>query len=303
MKYAEVSDCNLYLGHMRFDVNVSLSPDPAKLGTRTETKNLNSFRNVEKAVEFEIDRQIEVLEKGQTITQETRGWDDAKQRTLSQRSKEEAHDYRYMPDPDLPPVILEQAYIDEVKASLPLGPNDYRQQFQKLGVDRKVVEDVLNQPEVTKLVARILDQASPEDARRVAFWMLRPATIEDSSDNNAPLKVTEAELIKLSRLVSDDKLSSTAAKEVFDELMANGGEAEKVAESKNLLQVSDEQAIAAIVVQVLQEQPKAAQDVKNGEAKAIGFLVGQVMKASQGKANPALAQRLIKKQLEIDQSK
>ena len=129
------------------------------------------------------------------------------------------------------------------------------------------------------------------------------STIEDSSDNNAPLKVTEAELIKLSRLVSDDKLSSTAAKEVFDELMANGGEAEKVAESKNLLQVSDEQAIAAIVVQVLQEQPKAAQDVKNGEAKAIGFLVGQVMKASQGKANPALAQRLIKKQLEIDQSK
>ena len=174
MKYAEISDCNLYLGHMRFDVNVSLSPDPAKLGTRTETKNLNSFRNVEKAVEFEIDRQIEVLEKGQTITQETRGWDDAKQRTLSQRSKEEAHDYRYMPDPDLPPVILEQAYIDEIKASLPLGPNDYRQQFQKLGVDRKVVEDVLNQPEVTKLVARILDQASPEDARRVAFWMLRP---------------------------------------------------------------------------------------------------------------------------------
>jgi aspartyl-tRNA(Asn)/glutamyl-tRNA(Gln) amidotransferase subunit B len=303
MKYAEVSDCNLYLGHMRFDVNVSLSSDPAKLGTRTETKNLNSFRNVEKAVEFETDRQIELLEKGQTITQETRGWDDAKQRTLSQRSKEEAHDYRYMPDPDLPPVILEQAYIDEIRGSLPLGPNDYRQQFQKLRVDRKVVEDVLNQPEVTKLVARILDQANPEDARRVAFWMLRPATIEDNSDNDAPLRVTEAELIKLSRLVSDDKLSSTAAKEVLDELIVNGGDAEKIAESKNLLQVSDEQAIAVIVNQVLQEQPKAAQDVKNGETKAIGFLVGQVMKASQGKANPALAQRLIKKQLEIDQQK
>lgn len=299
IKYADVSDCNLYLGHMRFDVNVSVSSDPARLGTRTETKNVNSFRSVEKAVEFEIDRQIEQLEKGQTITQETRGWDDAKQRTFSQRTKEDAHDYRYMPDPDLPPIVLDDAYIEAIRADMPKVPNDYREQFEKLGVDRKVIEDILTQPNVTKLVARILEIASPDDARRTAFWLMRPTSDEVATSDGGPTNINEAELIKLSQLVGQNKLSSTAAKEVFDELLIKGGEAEKIAEAKNLLQVSDEAEIAKIVSEVLSAQPKAAQDVQNGETKAIGFLVGQVMQASKGKANPGLAQQLIKKQLNI----
>src|SRR6185369_680249 len=125
MRYADVSDCNLYYGNMRFDVNVSVSKTE-KWGTRTETKNINSFRAVEKTVEYEINRQIEVLEKGDKVVQETRGWDDAKQRTFTQRTKEDAHDYRYMPDPDLPPVVLTQEYVDEIKAAMPALPDDYR---------------------------------------------------------------------------------------------------------------------------------------------------------------------------------
>jgi aspartyl-tRNA(Asn)/glutamyl-tRNA(Gln) amidotransferase subunit B len=299
IKYADVSDCNLYLGHMRFDVNVSVSRDPAKLGTRTETKNVNSFRIVEKAVEFEIDRQIEVLEKGQSITQETRGWDDAKQRTFSQRTKEEAHDYRYMPDPDLPAIVLDDSYIELIRADMPKVPNDYREQFQQLGVDRKVIEDILTQPEVTKLVARILELASPDDARRTAFWLMRTSSDETTDSEGGLPNISETELINLSQLVSQNKLSSTAAKEVFDELLVKGGEAEKIAEAKNLIQVSDEAQIAEIVKVVIESQPKAAQDLQNGEAKSIGFLVGQVMQASKGKANPGLAQKLIKKQLNI----
>lgn len=299
MKYAEVSDCNLYLGHMRFDVNVSVSKDPLKLGTRTETKNLNSFRNVEKAIEFEVDRQIELLEKDQNIVQETRGWDEAKQRTFSQRSKEEAHDYRYMPDPDLPPLVLDDAYIKSVQSEMPKVPNDYRQQFQKLGVDRKIIEDILSQLEVTKLVASVLDKAEPIDARRIAFWLMRPAGDEESSTDNQINQPEVTELIKLSQLVTNNQLSSTAAKEVFDVLIARGGSAEKIAKDKDLLQVSDKNQLADIVAQVIQEHPEAVKDVQKGEAKAIGYLVGQVMKSSQGKANPGLAQQIIKEQLGI----
>ncbi len=299
IKYAGVSDCNLYLGHMRFDVNVSVSSDSAKLGTRSETKNLNSFRNVEKAVEFEIARQIELLEKGQAIVQETRGWDDAKQRTFSQRTKEEAHDYRYMPDPDLPAIVLDDAYIKAIRADMPEVLNDYREKFQVLKLDRKVIEDLLAQLDVTKYISGVLGRATPDDARRVAFWLLRPVSDEITATDNRLDKLSESELIKLSQMVAQNKLSSTAAKAVFDELILNGGEALKIAESKNLIQVSDESQIAEIVKAVLAAQPKAAQDVQNGEAKAIGFLVGQVMQASKGKANPALAQQLIRKQLNI----
>lgn len=296
MKYADVSDANLYLGHMRFDVNVSVSADHNKWGTRTETKNLNSFRSVEKAIEFEIERQIEVLESGGKIVQETRGWDDAKQRTFTQRTKEEAQDYRYMPDPDLPPIVLDDEYIELIRKDMPELPDDYRAKFDALKLERPVVEDILADSDTAKLVADALAKSSPEDARRVAFWMLRPAS-EETADARAILAVDVDELIALSKLVGGGKLSSSAAKQVLDEMLANGGRAEEIATKLNLLQVSDEGEIAKIVEQVLTENPKAADDLKNGEQRAIGFLVGQVMKLSKGKANPGLAGELIKKQL------
>jgi len=295
MRYADVSEANLYYGNMRFDVNVSVSKTD-ELGTRTETKNLNSFRSVEKAVEYEVNRQIELLEKGEKIVQETRGWDDDKQKTFSQRSKENADDYRYMPDPDLPPVVIADDYVAQVKSEMPELPDDYRSKFSGIDIDSKVIEDIIAVPSTAKLVSEVLSLSAPEHARRVAFWMMQPASDEVIAEES-DTKVDPHGLIKLSELVSANKLSSTAAKEVLAELLANGGDPEQIATQKNVMQVSDEGEIAKIVAQVLSENTKAAEDVKNGEMKAIGFLVGQVMKLSQGKANPSLAQELIKKQL------
>ncbi len=296
MKYADVSEANLYYGNMRFDVNVSVSKS-AELGTRTETKNLNSFRSVEKAVEYEVARQIELLEKGESIVQETRGWNDAKQKTLSQRSKEEAHDYRYMPDPDLPPVVLDDAYIAEVAASMPDLPDDYRKVFTEIGLDAKVTEDIIAVPTTAMTVKRVYDAADASHAKRVAFWLLQPQDEDDESTDAQTTNGSDEQLIALSQMVADNKLSSTAAKEVLAELLKTGNDPQQIAESKNLIQESDEGAIAEIVASVLAENEQAANDVRNGEMKAIGFLTGQVMKASHGKANPALAQQLIKKQL------
>ncbi len=304
MKYADVSEANLYYGNMRFDVNVSVSKT-ADLGTRTETKNLNSFKSVEKAVEYEVNRQITELEKGNSIVQETRGWDDTKQATFSQRTKEDAHDYRYFPDPDLPPITITDEFIAEVKAAMPLLPTDYRKLFGKIGLENAVAEDIVAVPDTAKRVARIYEQADASHAKRVAFWLLQPQSEEPeaSSEENRALTSDQANLdsslIKLSQMVAENKLSSTAAKEVLSELLKTGTDPEVIAADKNLIQVSDEAEIAEIVAKVLADNPKAADDVRSGEMKAIGFLTGQVMKHSQGKANPALAQTLIKKQLEV----
>ena len=300
MKYADVSEANLYYGNMRFDVNVSVSKTD-ELGTRTESKNLNSFRSVEKAAEYEINRQIEQLEAGQPIVQETRGWDDDKQITISQRTKENADDYRYMPDPDLPPIVLTDEYIAAVKSELPDLPDDYRRVLAEIGLEKAVIEDILAVPETAMTVKRVYGSAGSAHAKRVAFWLLQPQTdggeITSVTSAEAGIQSSDDQLIKLSQMVEDNKLSSTAAKEVLAELLKTGKDPEAIATEKNLLQVSDEGEIIKIVDQVLAENAKAAEDVKNGEMKAIGFLVGQVMKLSQGKANPALAQSLIKKQL------
>lgn len=300
MKYAGVSEANLYYGNMRFDVNVSVSKTD-QLGTRTETKNLNSFRSVEKAVEYEVNRQIELLEKGLPIVQETRGWDDAKQKTTSQRSKENADDYRYMPDPDLPPVLLTDELMKRVEAEMPPLPNDYRTIFTGLDIDAKTAEDIVAVPMTAQAVKAIYDESGATHARRAAFWLMQPQSEEESqpdiTESANISKATIQSLIALSQMVEENKLSSTAAKEVLSELLTRGGDPQKIAEAKNLLQVSDTAELSAIVTQVLAENEKAAADVRGGETKAIGFLVGQVMKASKGKANPALASELIKKQL------
>jgi aspartyl-tRNA(Asn)/glutamyl-tRNA(Gln) amidotransferase subunit B len=296
VRYAGVSDASLYYGNMRFDVNVSVSTTN-QLGTRTETKNLNSFRSVEKAAEYEINRQIELLEKGEKIVQETRGWDEAKQKTFSQRGKEEAHDYRYMPDPDIPPIELADEVIEQVKKSMPIMPNDYRQIFRKLGLDEAVIELLIDVAEHAALVKEVFDQHGESHAKRIANWFVNVITVTEDQPESDDHKIDVSATVKLSQMVEDKKLSSTAAKEIWIDLYNTGGDPEQIAASKNLLQVSDEGEIAKIVEKVLADNPKAAEDIKAGEMKAIGFLVGQVMKQSQGKANPALAQQLIKKQL------
>lgn len=316
MKYADVSEANLYYGNMRFDVNVSVSATD-ELGTRSETKNLNSFRSVEKAIEYEINRQIEVIEKGESVVQETRGWNDAKQKTFSQRTKEDAHDYRYFPDPDLPPIVLDEAYIEAVRQSMPVMPDEWRQRLSGLGLDRSQTDTLLD-AEVESASTRYLNliETSLSDepfARQLANWFVnveiplrkaaRQATDDTESDDTVSVTSDAAKLAFYSavyELVKAQKLSSTNAKALLTKGLSETSYPSDVAayaESNGFIQDSDEDAIAAIVTTVLNDNPQAAADVKSGEMKAIGFLVGQVMKQSQGKANPQLAQKLIKLQL------
>lgn len=309
MKYADVSDANLYYGNMRFDVNVSVSKQPGVLGTRTETKNLNSFRSIEKAIEYEINRQIEQLEKGNEIVQETRGWDDAKQKTFSQRTKEDAHDYRYFPDPDIPPIQLDQSLIDTVRAEMPVMPDVWRDRLQGLGLDNAQTatllegEVELSTVSYLELIQEVIDDAS--FAKTLANWFVNlelPLRHDETVVCNADL-TNQGRLAlyrTVNRLVADNKLSSSNAKTLITKTLTAHEQIkdiEEFAKQHGLIQVSDEGAIAKIVAEVLAANPKAAEDVKNGEMKAIGFLVGQVMKQSQGRANPQMAQNLIKQQL------
>jgi aspartyl-tRNA(Asn)/glutamyl-tRNA(Gln) amidotransferase subunit B len=217
MKYADVSEANLYYGNMRFDVNVSVSKTN-ELGIRSETKNLNSFKSVEKAVEYEVTRQIELLEKGEVVVQETRGWLDDKQKTVSQRTKEDAHDYRYMPDPDLPPIVLDDAYIVAVKADMPALPDDYRRALADMNIDPRTASDIVAVPDTARAVKRIYEAADASHARRVAFWLLQPQSDDDITVSDTSGVVSDQNLIKLSQMVEDNKLSSTAAKEVLAEM-------------------------------------------------------------------------------------
>ena len=302
MIYAGVSYGDLYHGNQRFDVNISVAPkDSTELGKRAEVKNLNSFRSIERAIHYEFNRQVDLLEAGERVVQETRGWHDAKQVTFSQRSKEDAHDYRYMPDPDIPPVVLEDDYITEVQATVPMLPPEYRTKWAGLGVDSSVVNSLLNTEQFAKSVTEIQARAGDNAAKRVANWFASAVgTGGDTEGSHVAEYTTETDdLIALSEMTEKSEISSSAAKDIFNELLNGATEPRALAESKNLLQVSDEGAIAKIVDEVLADPASAASvaDIIAGKDKAIGYLVGQIMKRSQGKANPALAQKLIRERL------
>ena len=300
MTYAGVTLGNLYHGNMRFDVNISVAKKgAAELGTRAEVKNLNSFRSVERAALYEFDRQVALLEKGEKVVQETRGWDDATGKTSSQRSKENAQDYRYMPDPDIPPIVLSDEEIAAIQSEVPVLPDYYRTQWASLNLDRSVVEALLGTQSYAVLVSEVQQAFGDEAARKVAHWFASAVSTTNEetaiiASNFAPEGYGE-----LAEMVAKNELSSTAAKEVFQTLLTSEKTPREIATEKNLLQVSDEGAVLAIVDEVLADpaSQQSVADIKAGQEKAIGFLVGQVMKKSQGKANPGLAQQLIRKQL------
>lgn len=295
MTYAGVTHGDLYHGNMRFDVNISVAPEGAtELGKRAEVKNLNSFRSVERAAEYEFKRQVALLEAGERVVQETRGWSDDTGKTTSQRSKEDAQDYRYMPDPDIPPIVLSDEEIAEMQSTVGDLPADYRKAFEPLNLDSSVVGALLATRTFADTV-KTVQQKGGNHAVRIANWFA--STIVD--DANVEGVLNEAGIFELSEMVEANELSSTAAKEIFQVILFTTQSARSVAEAKNLLQVSDEGAIAAIVDEVLADpaSAKAVEDIKAGNDKAIGFLVGQIMKKSQGKANPALAQKLIRERL------
>lgn len=304
MRYAGVTDGDLYHGNMRFDVNVSLSKTD-KLGVRSETKNLNSFRSVEKAVAYEIKRQSELLDQGRPIVQETRGWNDAKQKTLSQRSKENADDYRYMPDPDLPPVIIDESFIDSIVQSMPNSPDYLRGELAKLGLTLTQSEVLIEANldfEFAKYISLILEFAkNGQDVKSLANWLVNidiPLMREhESKASNIDRNKLYVDVLNL---VKANQLSSTNAKEIINRCLKMSElplDIAEYAKAENLLQQSDIVALTDIVKDVISSNPEAVKDIQAGEAKAIGFLIGQVMSKSKGQANPGLARQLIEEQL------
>ncbi len=303
MIYAGVTYGNLYHGNMRFDVNISVAKKGAtELGKRAEIKNLNSFRSVERAAEYEFKRQVDILERGEEVVQETRGWNDDKQITISQRSKEDAQDYRYMPDPDIPPVVLTDEVIAEIQSKVPMLPGEYREKWSALNLDKSVINSLLSNQDYAQITLEVQEKSGEASAKRVAHWFASALTTSDEDNaqtDNESIRVAVDDLIELAEMTEKSEVSSTNAKELFNELLAGAENPRKLAEEKNLLQVSDESAIATIVDEVLNDPASAASiaDIKAGKDKAIGYLVGQVMKKSKGQANPSLAQKLIRERL------
>lgn len=298
MTFAGVSYGDLYNGNMRFDVNVSLAPEGAtELGTRAEVKNLNSFRSVERAVEYEIARQSKILDAGEKVVQETRGWNDSTGKTTGQRSKEEAKDYRYMPEPDLPPINLTAEFIETESAKLPLMPTDYRKKFGGV-LKSEILEVLLDYAELMKKLAEIDEKYVVAIANLFTSVLLAE---EKSAEylNDLP---TAKQLNDLAEMNEKKELSSTATKEVFLRLFdpqMKGRDAKVIAKELGLIQENDLGALEAIVDTVLAkpETQKAQADFRAGEEKVIGFLVGQVMKESHGKANPSAVQEILRKKL------
>lgn len=298
MLYAGVSDCDLFHGNIRFDVNVSVSSSFDSLGTRTETKNLNSFRNVERAVRYEIDRQIRELEAGNTIIQETRGWDDTKQETFSQRSKEDAQDYRYMPDPDIPPLEISDTVIETIRKSMPHTPTDVRTVLGKAGLKADQIETIVDYPEAGLTMIDIADKHDNQTLSTIANWVTGEILrlVKEGRFEYSRLTDAQEGLVTLAAMVDANQLSSTTAKELIEPILNNNANPEALAKERNLLQMSDESELVLVVEKVLADNPKAVADAK-ADPKAIGFLVGQVMQATAGKANPKVVSELLRKHI------
>ena len=300
VRYLGISDGNMQEGSFRCDANVSVRPRGEKeLGTRSELKNLNSFRFVEKAINFEIERQIEVLEDGGDVLQETRLYDSDRDETRSMRSKEEANDYRYFPDPDLLPVAISDEYIDKVRESLPELPDAKQRRF---------IDDYALKPgdaailTGNRLLADYFEAATREsdaEARLLANWIigdLSAAMNRDGIDIDDS-RIAAADLAGLVDRIHDKTISGKIAKEVFDAMWAGEGTADEVIETKGLRQITDSSAIETIVDKVIAANPKQAAEYKAGKHKLISFFVGQVMKETDGKANPAQVNAVLRSKL------
>lgn len=301
MLYAGVSDVDLYRGNMRFDVNISVKPKGAKeLGLRTEVKNLNSFRSVEKASEYEVKRQVELLEKGRPASQGTRGWDEAKGKTYALRTKEGEADYRYFPEPDLPPLVLTPKMVSSAKASLPQLPAAIRAQLAKAGLKGANAQTLMMQPRLVELFMAASQKGGAEAAKHIANWLVRDvqAATGSSKFDWQKFTLTAERLVELANMVTSGQLSSNGAEQVLGVMITADKEPQAIAKEQDLLQVSDDKQMEQIVKKVLSANKEAAADYQQGNERSLQFLVGQVMKASSGKANPQMANSLIKKQLD-----
>ncbi|SFT63700.1 aspartyl/glutamyl-tRNA(Asn/Gln) amidotransferase subunit B [Selenomonas sp. GACV-9] len=299
MEYIDVSNCRMEEGNLRADINVSLRPVGSKeLGTRTEMKNINSFKNLEDAINYEIERQEEVLEDGGHIVQETRTFDPARGITLSMRSKENAHDYRYMPEPDLPPIVTSEETIEKYRSELPELPDARRARLEsEYGLSDYDAGIITSSRAMAEYFDAVIAEGA--DPKLAANWIMGDLSKELNADgidiSKSPVEAKR--LGEMIQLIMKDTISGKIAKKVFKEMWTNPDSPEKIVKDKGLVQITDTKAIEGIVDEVIANNQKAVDDYKGGNKKAIGALVGQVMKASKGKANPQMVNKLLAEKL------
>lgn len=300
LEYIEISDCNMEEGSMRCDANVSIRPrGQEKFGTRTELKNMNSFRFLTRAIDYEVERQKKVIEDGGVIVQETRLFDPERNITLSMRSKEEAHDYRYFPEPDLTPVVVDEKWIDEIREGLPELPDAKRDRFTTQYEIPMYDAEVLT---ASREVADYYEQTAAlcKNYKAVSNWVMGDV-LRILKDRNIPASkcpVTPAMVAEMLNLLEDDIISGKIAKTVFEEMEKTGKNPKTIVEEKGLVQITDTSEIELEVDRVLGANPSQVEEYKGGKVKVIGFFVGQIMRATKGKANPDLVNRLLKEKLD-----
>ena len=299
LEYIEVSDCKMQEGSLRADVNVSVRKKGAtEYGTRTEMKNMNSFRSIVRAIEYEADRQIDILEDGGKIEQETLRWDDVSGRTFSMRDKEDAQDYRYFPDPDLVAIRLSKEYIENIKNNLPELPESRKQRYlNEFGLSEKDS----NMLTASKYLSNLFEGAEKicKNAKAVANWLLSDVSriLNEKEMEADQIPFTAEQLAKMIVLIDKGTISSAIGKKVLEELFENPKDPEEIIKEKGWIQISDEGAIKEVVLKILEANPQSIADFKAGKDKAVGFLVGQAMKETKGKANPQMLNKMFLEEL------
>lgn len=303
LEYSDISDCRMEQGSLRCDANISIREAGSdKLNTKVEMKNISSFKELEKALKREEKRQRELYNYGEEykIKQETRRWDSGKGRTVAMRSKEDAHDYRYFPEPDLVPIIIEEQQIKDIESALPEMPKAKRQRFiDSYKLPENEVDIILD----TKALANLFEETIKcgASAKAVSNWILgdllrisKEKSLDLSKDK---LKFAPKDLADLIKIIDEGKISKTAGKEVFEAMFATGDDPKKIVKEKGLSQISDTSALEKMIKEILDNNPKSIEDFASGKTKAAGFLMGQIMKASKGQANPKVAKELLDNEL------
>ena len=299
LEYIEVSDCKMQEGSLRADVNVSIrKKGDIKLGTRTEMKNMNSFKSITRAIEYEVDRQIDVLEDGGTIEQETLRWDDVSGKTFPMRDKEDAQDYRYFPDPDLVAIKLSEEYIENIKKSLPELPESRKQRYLE---EYKLSEKDANIITSSKYLSDLFEGATKicNNPKAVNNWIISDISRILNETEMEPIEIPfdSKQLAKLVMLIDKGTISSSIAKKVLVEMFEHPRDPEDIIDEKGWVQISDEGAIKDVVLKVLEANPQSVADYKGGKDKALGYLVGQAMKETRGKANPQMLNKMFLEEL------
>ena len=298
-EYIEISDCKMQEGSLRADVNVSIrKKGSTELGTRTEMKNMNSFKSIVRAIDYEIDRQIEVVEEGGEVVQETLRWDDISGRTFPMRDKEDAQDYRYFPEPDLVAIKLSEEYIENIRKALPELPESRKKRYiEEIGLSEKAANFVTS----SKYYSNMFEKASEisNNPKAVSNWLMSDIARIMNEKELEPDKIpfTAENLAELVVLIDKGTISNSIGKKVLEELFKNPKEPSKIIEEKGWVQISDEGAIKEVVLKVLESNSQSVADYKAGKDKALGYLVGQAMKETRGKANPQMLNKMFIEEL------